>query len=129
MNKVASGVETSRNLLDASAQLIPSEIQTFSKEHPRCGAGFLLTVVVISILFFILLGDLALGVRLASRIVLIPALAAASYELIRFSSKHLNIFVFDWLIVRPSLALQVLTTRQPTDDMPSRGRGFSGCKE
>ena len=102
---------------EGGATLIPSEVQKFPKEHPRCGTGFLLTVVVISILFFIALGELPLGVRLLSRILLIPVVAAVSYELIRFSSKHRNIFIFDWLIVRPSLALQSLTTRQPTDDM------------
>lgn len=102
---------------EGGVTLIPSEIQKFPKEHPRCGTGFLLTVVVISILFFILLGDLPLGLRLVSRIVLIPFVAAVSYELIRFASKHRNIFVFDWLVVRPSLALQSLTTREPLDEM------------
>jgi uncharacterized protein YqhQ len=102
---------------EGGAQLVPEQVQKFSKEHPRCGTGFLLTVVVVSIVFFVALGDLSLGLRLVSRIVLIPFVAAVSYELIRFASQHRNIFVFDWLIVRPSLALQSLTTRQPTDDM------------
>ncbi len=102
---------------EGGAQLMPAQIQKFSKEHPRCGTGFLLTVVVISILFFVLLGDLPLPLRLASRIVLIPIVAAVSYEVIRFASRHRNFFLFDWLIVRPSLALQSLTTREPTDDM------------
>lgn len=102
---------------EGGAKLIPLEVQKFSKEHPRCGTGFLLTVVVISIIFFIALGDLPLGLRLVSRIVLIPIVAAVSYELIRFASQHRNIFLFDWFVVRPSLALQSLTTRQPTDDM------------
>src|SRR4029079_13729713 len=91
---------------EGGAELIPSEVQKFSKEHPRCGTGFLLTVVVISILFFIALGDLPLWLRLLSRLLLIPIVAAVSYELIRFASQHRNIFIFDWLIVRPSLALQ-----------------------
>jgi len=102
---------------EGGAQLIPSEIQKFPKEHPRCGTGFLLTVVVVSIIFFVLLGDLPLGLRLVSRIVLIPFVAAVSYELIRFASQHRNFFVFDWFVVRPSLALQSLTTRQPLDEM------------
>lgn len=102
---------------EGGAELVPAQVQTFSKEHPRCGTGFLLTVVVISILFFIALGELPLGLRLLSRIVLIPFVAAVSYELIRFASQHRNIFVFDWLVVRPSLALQSLTTREPTDEM------------
>lgn len=102
---------------EGGAELIPSEVQKFSKEHPRCGTGFMLTVVVVSIIFFLLLGDLPLGLRLISRLALIPFVAAVSYELIRFASQHRNIFVFDWFVVRPSLALQSLTTRQPTDDM------------
>jgi uncharacterized protein YqhQ len=102
---------------EGGAELIPSEVQKFSKEHPRCGTGFLLTIVVVSIIFFIALGDLPLVLRLGSRILLIPIVAAVSYELIRFAANHRNIFIFDWLIVRPSLALQSLTTRQPTDDM------------
>lgn len=102
---------------EGGAELVPAQVQKFPKEHPRCGTGFLLTVVVISILFFIALGDLPLGLRLASRIVLIPFVAAVSYELIRFASAHRRIFIFDWLIVRPSLALQSLTTREPLDDM------------
>jgi uncharacterized protein YqhQ len=102
---------------EGGAELVPAQVQKFSKEHPRCGTGFLLTVVVISILFFIALGELPLGLRLLSRIILIPFVAAVSYELIRFASQHRNIFVFDWLVVRPSLALQALTTREPTDDM------------
>lgn len=102
---------------EGGAKLIPAEVQKFSKEHPRCGTGFMLTVVVVSIIFFLLLGDLPLGLRLISRIALIPFVAAVSYELIRFASQHRNIFIFDWFVVRPSLALQSLTTRQPTDDM------------
>jgi len=102
---------------EGGAELIPTQVQKFSKEHPRCGTGFMLTVVVISILFFIALGDLPLGLRLLSRIVLIPFVAAVSYELIRFASQHRSIFIFDWLVVRPSLALQSLTTREPTDEM------------
>lgn len=102
---------------EGGANLAPTEVQKFSKEHPRCGTGFLLTVVVVSIIFFVLLGDLPLGLRLVSRIVLIPFVAAVSYELIRFASQHRNFFLFDWLVVRPSLALQGLTTREPTNDM------------
>lgn len=102
---------------EAGSELTPDKIQHYNKEHPRCGTGFLLTVVVVSIIFFVLLGDLPLGLRLASRIVLIPLVAAVSYELIRFSSQHRGFPLFDWLIVRPSLALQSLTTREPSNDM------------
>jgi uncharacterized protein YqhQ len=102
---------------EAGSELTPDRIQHYSKEHPRCGTGFLLTVVVVSIFVFALLGPLSFALRLASRVVLIPVVAALSYELIRFSSQHRNIFIFDWLVTRPSLWLQSLTTREPEPAM------------
>ncbi len=102
---------------EAGSELTPDQIQHYSKEHPRCGTGFLLTVVVMSIFVFALLGPLPFWIRLISRVVLIPVVAALSYELIRFSSQHRNIFIFDWLISRPSLWLQSLTTREPEPTM------------
>ncbi len=102
---------------EADAPLTPESIQKFSKEHPRCGTGFLLTVVVVSIFVFVLLGKPPIFWRVVSRIVLIPVVVALSYELIKFSSAHRHIAIFDWLVVKPSLALQSLTTREPDEKM------------
>ena len=102
---------------EAGAPLTPESIQHFSKEHPRCGTGFLLVVVVVSIFVFALFGRPELFLRIASRIVLVPVVAALSYELIKFSSAHKNNLVLNWLVVKPSLALQSLTTREPDDQM------------
>lgn len=102
---------------EAGAPLDPETIQHYSKEHPRCGTGFLLTVVVVSIFVFALFGRPDLWVRTISRILLIPVVAAVSYELIRFSSQHRSNPVLDWLVTRPSLALQSLTTREPENQM------------
>lgn len=102
---------------EADAPLTADSIQKFSKEHPRCGTGFLLTVVVVSIFVFALLGKPPIFWRVVSRIVLIPVVVALSYELIKFSSAHRNIAIFDWLVVKPSLALQSLTTREPDEKM------------
>ncbi len=46
---------------------------------------------------------------------LIPLIAGLSYELIRFAAKHME---YRWvrILMRPGLALQRLTTRQPTLD-------------
>jgi len=102
---------------EAGAELKPEIIQTYSKEHPRCGTGFLLTVVVVSIFVFALLGQPPMLLRIASRILLIPVVAALSYELIKFSSAHRSNPVLYWLVVKPSLWLQSLTTREPDDRM------------
>ena len=102
---------------EAGAPLTPESIQHFSKEHPRCGTGFLLVVVVVSIFVFALLGRPPIVWRIVSRIVLVPVVAALSYELIKFSSAHQGNPVLNWLVVKPSLALQSLTTREPDDEM------------
>ena len=102
---------------EAGAPLTPESIQKFSKEHPRCGTGFLLVVVVVSIFVFALLGRPPMVLRIVSRIVLVPVVAALSYELIKFSSAHKTNPILNWLVVKPSLALQSLTTREPDDKM------------
>jgi uncharacterized protein YqhQ len=102
---------------EAGAPLTPESIQHFSKEHPRCGTGFLLVVVVVSIFVFALLGRPEIVWRVVSRIVLVPVVAALSYELIKFSSAHQGNPLLNWLVVKPSLALQSLTTREPDAEM------------
>lgn len=102
---------------EAGAPLVPETIQQYSKAHPRCGTGFLLVVVVVSIFVFALLGRPPMEWRIASRIVLIPVIAALSYELIKFASAHRANPLLNYLVVQPSLALQALTTREPDAQM------------
>jgi uncharacterized protein YqhQ len=64
------------NAFEAGAELTPENVAGFSVEHPRCGTAFLLMLVVFSIIFFSLLGPLPIGMRLLSRILFIPVLAA-----------------------------------------------------
>jgi uncharacterized protein YqhQ len=57
-----------------------------------------------------------LGVRLMSRIILIPLIAGVAYEYIRWTANHLN-SRYVQAIVKPNLALQRLTTREPNLEM------------
>lgn len=100
------------NAFESGAELTPESVKQFSLEHPRCGTAFLLTLVLLSILFFSLLGPMPLGLRLASRIIMIPLLAGVAYEYIRWTSNHMESSLVRWM-VRPNLALQRLTTREP----------------
>ena len=104
------------NAYESHAELTPDVVKNFPLEHPRCGTSFLLTLVLLSILIFTLLGPLPITWRLVSRIAFIPILAGIAYEYIRWTSNHLDWPVVRW-IVRPNLALQRLTTREPTLDM------------
>ena len=100
--------------LEDGAPLEVEAVRRYSTAHPRCGTSFLLIVVVISVLLFILVGAPPLWQRLLSRVVLVPVIAAVSYEVIRLMSALQGNRVMRALL-RPSLWLQSLTTREPDD--------------
>jgi uncharacterized protein YqhQ len=60
--------------------------------------------------------DLGFAARLAYRVLLIPIIGAVSYELLRLSGKYRDSIITK-VIALPGLALQRLTTREPSDDM------------
>jgi uncharacterized protein YqhQ len=91
-------------------------VRPYPQAHTRCGTSFLLVVMVVSIFVFAALGSPPLPLRVASRVVLIPAIAALSYEVIRLGAKYRR-FRFVALLFSPNLALQRLTTRVPDDSM------------
>ncbi len=99
---------------EAGLPLNVDNVRKFGTPHPRCGTAFLLTVVVVSIVVFALLLGPPLEWRIASRILLLPVIAAISYEIIRFSGAHQDSLIGK-LIAQPGLWLQRLTTRQPDD--------------
>lgn len=100
------------NAYEADAELTPASVARFPLEHPRCGTAFLLTVVVISIIFYSFLPPMSLGVRILSRLILLPVIAGIAYEFLRFSAAHQDNAIIR-LITKPNLALQRLTTREP----------------
>jgi uncharacterized protein YqhQ len=57
-----------------------------------------------------------MGWRLASRIIMLPVLAMCAYEYIRWTANHINSPFVRWM-VKPNLALQRLTTREPSREM------------
>ena len=71
-------------------------------------------LVVVSVVVFALLLGPPLEWRIASRILLLPVIAAVSYEFLRFSGSHQDAW-FGRMIAQPGLWLQKLTTRQPDD--------------
>ena len=102
------------NAYEAGAELTPSSVAKFPLAHVRCGTAFLLILVVLSLFFFTILGPLSLEWRLISRILMIPVLAGIAYEYLRWTADHItNRFVR--IIVKPNLALQSLTTREPDE--------------
>jgi uncharacterized protein YqhQ len=89
-------------------------VQAYSTFHPRCGTSFLMTVMLLSIVIYMLFPAQTFLSRFLLRIALLPVIAGLSYELIRFAAKHgTSLFA---LLTKPGLWLQRITTKQPTDD-------------
>lgn len=105
------------NAFEAGAELTPENVSKFTLVHPRCGTSFMLTLVLISVLFFSLLGPLPLLTRLLTRILLLPVVSGIAYEYIRFAARHMDDSALVRALIKPNLALQKLTTREPSLDM------------
>jgi uncharacterized protein YqhQ len=88
-------------------------VQKYSTFHPRCGTSFLMTVMIISMVIYMLIPVTTFWARFGERIALLPVIAGVSYEIIRFAAKHRgSLFA---LMTAPGLWLQRITTQPPDD--------------
>lgn len=103
------------NAYESGVPLEVSDARKCSTAHTRCGTSFLLVVLIVSIAVFALLGRPQIWISVLSRIILIPVIAAISYEFIRFEAAFGHNRLIQWLLV-PGLWLQAMTTRKPEDN-------------
>lgn len=101
------------NAYEDGAPLEVEAIREYNTAHIRCSTSLLFVVLVIAIIVFALVGLPSVWLMVLSRIVLIPVIAAISYEVIYFAARHKNRLVR--AILAPGLWLQSLTTREPDD--------------
>jgi uncharacterized protein YqhQ len=99
---------------EAGETLIVENARSKSTLHPRCGTSFMLFVMVVSILVFSIFKFEAFWAIFLSRLVLVPLVSGLSYELIRLSAPRCRKGFFR-LMVLPGLALQRITTKEPSD--------------
>jgi len=104
------------NAFEDHADLNVSSVMKYSVQHPRCGTSFLLTLVVFSIILFSFFGDIPFLIKLVSRVIFIPIIAMLAYEFIRWLGNHLENPIIKFIAI-PNLALQKLTTREPSPEM------------
>jgi uncharacterized protein YqhQ len=102
--------------LEGGDPLTVEAARKYPTAHPRCGTEFLVVVLIVSILAFAVVGNLSPIWLVVSRIILIPVIAAISYELLQLGARHRSHRVVRWLW-SPGIWVQAITTRQPTDDM------------
>jgi len=88
-------------------------VQRYSTFHPRCGTSFLMTIMLISIAVYALVPLRSYWMTFGIRLALLPFIAAASYEIIRFAAKRRSSLFA--LMTAPGLWLQRITTKAPDD--------------
>ena len=106
------------NAFESEWPLDVANIRRASLLHPRCGTGFLLVVLVVSVILFSLVALFHPNwpVLILSRLIGIPVIAGVSVEAIRYMARNRANPVVGVLLL-PVLATQKFTTREPSDDM------------
>lgn len=95
--------------------LTPEGARPFDTPHPRCGTGFALLTVFVSVICFVFLPWTNSDVqRVVLRLVLMPLVAGISYEIIKLTVNP-RLGTLAKLVLVPGMWLQRLTTSQPND--------------
>lgn len=95
--------------------LTPEGARPFDTPHPRCGTGFALLTVFVSVICFVFLPWTNSDVqRVILRLALMPLVAGISYEIIKLTVNP-RLGTLAKLILVPGMWLQRLTTSQPND--------------
>ena len=105
---------------EAGEELTVENIRKQSRFHPRCGTAFLFIVVLVSILVFcvasVFIGVNVWWINMLVRLALVPLVGGISFEILRFCGRHDQNRLCK-IFIAPGLALQKLTTKEPTDSM------------
>ena len=104
------------NCFESGATVDVANVRGASRLHPRCGTGFIVVVVFVSLVVLVPLSSLPIPLLIASRLLFIPVIAAVSYEAIRALARIRTTPIGRALLI-PVLACQRLTTREPDDSM------------
>jgi uncharacterized protein YqhQ len=102
------------NALESGDAVDVAHVRANSRLHPRCGTGFLVVVAFVSVGVFAPLGLLPTAVRVVCQIVLVPVVAAVSFEIIRALIRIRHSAV-GRVALAPVLGAQLLSTRDPDD--------------
>ena len=104
------------NCVEHGLPLTVENVLASSRLHKRCGTSFLFLVMLVSIfLHFIFVLVPFYWVRLFGRLLMVPVVAGISLEIIQWAGRS-DSKLADFFS-KPGLAMQKLTTKEPTADM------------
>jgi uncharacterized protein YqhQ len=97
-------------------------IRPLSTFHPRCGTSFLFVTFINAIIMYAIIdsviiafyGPMSLATRLLVHLPLIPFVMGVGYEVLKWTSRHMNNPWIGWM-TKPGLWLQRITTSNPDD--------------
>ena len=104
------------NCIEHGLPLTVENVRKSSRQHKRCGTSFLFLVMLISIfLHFVFVLVPFYWARLFGRLLMVPIVAGISFEIIQWAGRS-DSKLADFFS-KPGLAMQKLTTKEPTADM------------
>lgn len=104
------------NCYESGMALTVENVQKQSRLHYRCGSSFILFTVIIGMFLYFFFPADPLWLRVVVRILLIPVVLGISFEVLQGTNAVRDMPVLKYLGY-PGLWLQLLTTKEPKDDM------------
>ncbi len=103
------------NTYENNLELTVENVQSQSRLHYRCGSSFILFTVIVGVFVYTLVPTDPLWLRIVNRLALIPVVLGISFEVLQLTNKVRHIPILRFLGY-PGLWLQLLTTKEPTND-------------
>lgn len=103
------------NCFESGKDLTVENVQASSRLHYRCGSSFILFTVFVGVFVYMFFPTDPLWLRIVNRILLIPVVLGISFEVLQLTNKWREVPILTYLGY-PGLWLQLLTTKEPTDD-------------
>jgi uncharacterized protein YqhQ len=103
------------NAFENNEPLTVESVQKHSRLHYRCGSSFILFTVIVGVFVYMAVPTDPLWLRIVNRLALIPVVLGISFEVLQLTNKLRDIPVLRWFGY-PGLWLQLLTTKEPTND-------------
>jgi len=102
---------------EAGEELTVQNVQKYTRLHYRCGSSFIVLSVIVGVILYSMpiFEWNSIWERIYIRILLLPVVLGVSYEVLRLTNAVRDIPVLRFLGY-PGLWLQLLTTKEPTDD-------------
>lgn len=103
------------NCYEAKEKLTVENAKKYSTLNARCGTSFIIIVILVSIVTYVFIPKaVPFFYKLFYRIILLPAIAGVSYEILKISAKYEKNLFFR-AFVKPGIWIQHITTKEPND--------------